>query len=298
MRIGFAGSGRFAEQIWRALVGANQLPVLLLTAPPSARDRGLRKTSQPLVNLAEAVGTGILAPLEWDAATLRQIDSVELDCLVVADYGRRLPVAELPPAVNVHPSLLPRWRGAAPIQRTLWYGDRYAGVSVMQVVEAIDAGPLYAQQATPVLAGEDAGRLGDRLAQLGAEHLLEVLGGLTAGRARVVVQDVKGVSWAKRLTAKEEWLTAEEMSTSTVLRRVRALSPRPAAKISIEGRPLQLLQAEATAQRPPAGRLRLIGGELVLGTRDGGVRLLRVRPAGGREMGGADFWRGLRGGGR
>ena len=296
MRIGFAGSGRFAEEIWQELAQAGIQPVLLVTAPPAARGRGQKQRPLPLAERAAAAGTSVLAPVAWDDASLDAVSQAALDCLVVADYGRKLPVSALPLAINVHPSLLPRWRGAAPIQRALWHGDRYTGVSVMQLTEAIDAGPIYAQEAMRIGPDDNAGTLGHRLALLGGRLLAEVLSDLDAGRARAQAQDARGVRWARRLTAEEEWLRPGDLSTSSLVRRVRALSPEPGAKLTVHGRPLQLLMVEATSVRPPAGELRASGPDLVLGTRDGGVRLVRVRPAGGREMAGADFWRGLRGG--
>ncbi len=298
MRIGFAGSGHFAEEIWQELAQAGIHPVLLVTAPPAARGRGHQERPLPLAGWAEAAGANVLAPVAWDEASLQAVSRAALDCLVVADYGRRLPVSALPLAINVHPSLLPRWRGAAPIQRALWHGDRYTGVSVMRVAEAIDAGPLYAQEAILIAPDDNAGTLSQRLALLGGRLLAEVLSDLEAGRAQALAQDSRGVRWARRLTGEEEWLRPGDLSTSSLVRRVRALSPAPGAKLTVNGRALKLLVVEAASVRPPAGELWASGPDLVLGTRDGGVRLIRVRPAGGREMAGADFWRGVRGGAR
>ncbi|MHB1842637.1 MAG: methionyl-tRNA formyltransferase [Sulfobacillus sp.] len=298
MKIGFAGTGTFAQLIWRQLADSECRPELLVTAPAARRGRHRQLSLSPLADLAKEAGVPVLAPASWDASAVKALQGAQLGCLVVADYGRKLPADQIPCAINVHPSLLPRWRGAAPVQRTLWEGDRYTGISIIGLVDAIDAGPIYAQCATAVFASEDSGQLMTRLAELAAPLLQTVLAEIASGSAKPVDQDTRGVRWAKRLAAAEEWLELDQLTAVSVIRRVRALAPRPGAKVTLTGRTVQLLAAEPSPLPLAPGAVGTRDGQLVIGTRDGSVRVARLRPASGREMSGADFLRGLSGGGR
>ncbi len=298
MKIGFAGTGTFAQLIWRHLAASAYPPALLVTAPAARRGRHRHLSLSPLADLAEAAGVRVLAPVSWDEAAVSALRGAQLGCLVVADYGRKLPADQIPCAINVHPSLLPRWRGAAPVQRTLWEGDRYTGISIIRLVDAIDAGPIYAQCATLVSASEDAGQLTTRLAELAAPMLQTVLAQIASGSAKTVDQDAHGVRWAKRVAAADEWLELDQLTAVSVIRRVRALAPQPGAKVTLAGRTVQLLAAEPSPLPLAAGAIGTSGGQLVIGTRDGSVCVARLRPASGREMSGADFLRGLSGAGR
>lgn len=295
MKVGFAGTGTFAQLVWRQLTQGSYPPCLLVTAPAAGRGGARQRAVAPLAALAETAGVPVLAPMAWDAAAIAQVTAADLDCLVVADYGRKLPTGHLPCAINVHPSLLPRWRGAAPVQRALWEGDRYTGVSIIRLTDVIDAGPLYAQSATAISDTEDAGQLSARLAALAGPLLEDVLAAIAQGSAVPTAQDRAGARWARRLQPEEEWLSLGQLSAVSTIRRVRALSPRPGAKATLAGRVVQILSCTPSAVPAPPGAIQASDGQLIVGTVDGSVAVDRLRPASGREMSGADFLRGLRG---
>ncbi len=221
------------------------------------------------------------------------------DVAVVAAYGRIIPQAALrvPVAgfVNVHFSLLPRWRGASPVVRAILAGDPTTGVTLMQVDAGLDTGPTYTRTETPIDAEESAGELTMRLSRLGAELLAENLAGIMAGIVAAVPQPVAGVTAAGKVTVEEAHLDPVRHSTTAVLRAVRAFNPRPGAWAFLAEERLKVWRARAGTGECPPGEARFVGGRVLLGTADGVVELTTVQPEGKPEMAATAWMNGRRG---
>ena len=216
--------------------------------------------------------------------------------LVVAAYGLILPqaVLDIAPrgALNIHASLLPRWRGAAPIQRALLAGDRETGITIMQMDAGLDTGPMLAQQRLTIAPQDDAGSLHDKLATLGAAAIVGALAELEAGRARPVAQPAQGVTYAQKIAARDaeiDWARPCE----EIERKLRALRPAPGARTQLRGEPLKLWRADCAPQRgEPATVLAADAAGVVVACGEGSLRVSDLQRAGGRRLAAADFLRG------
>jgi len=232
-----------------------------------------------------------------DAAAQACIAAARAECLVVAAYGLILPpaVLRLAPlgALNIHASLLPRWRGAAPIQRALLAGDARTGISIMQMEAGLDTGPVLAQRALPIEVDDDAQSLHDKLAALGAQMIVAALDDLAHGRARAVPQPEAGVTYAHKIgksDAQIDW----RASAAQVERAIRALRPTPGASTLLRGAPLKLWRASVAEGRGMPGRvLEASGAGIVIACGEGAVRVTELQRAGARRLSAADFLRGL-----
>jgi methionyl-tRNA formyltransferase len=277
--------------------GALEL-VGVVTQPDRAGDRG--RLSVPAVKArALALGVPVLQPERIDEAALHEILSLRPELLVWAAYGNRIPSALLGAvngrAVNVHASLLPRWRGAAPIAHAILAGDRETGVTLMEGTAALDEGPILAQERTPIGEAESAGDLTRRLALLGAALLERELPRYIAGELRGTPQDTSQATLAPKLESRGGELDfarpAEELA-----RRVRAFTPEPGAWTTFRGERLVVAGASVSGGTPNEhGALELHHGLPEVATGAGWLRLEIVRPAGKRTMTGEDWARGLRG---
>jgi methionyl-tRNA formyltransferase len=222
------------------------------------------------------------------------------DVAVVAAYGQLLKPAllEVPAAgfVNVHFSLLPRWRGASPVVRAILAGDAATGVSIMAIDEGLDTGPVFATAATPIGETETAGGLTARLASMGSRLLAETLPGIVGGSIAAEPQDDAAATAAAKVRTEEAFVDPRHHSAEAVLRAVRAFHPRPGAWGVVEGDRLKLwAAAPAAGSGPDPGAAEVVGGEVRLGTRDGSVALLRVQPSGKAPMDAAAWMAGRRG---
>ena len=217
------------------------------------------------------------------------------DALVVAAYGLLLPRALLEAgrygALNIHASLLPRWRGAAPIQRALLAGDRETGVSIMQMDAGLDTGPVLLQKRIPIAPDDDFGALHDKLAVLGAEAIVAALDEIEAGRARPAPQPQDGVTYATKIDKRDmhlNWsLPAHELE-----RAVRAFRPAPGAFALLEGEPVKIWRAEVVDRQGEPGTVLEMQNELVIACADGALAVSELQRAGGRRLGAAEFLRG------
>ena len=229
------------------------------------------------------------------AAELEELRALRPDALVVAAYGLLLPPALLEAArfgaLNVHASLLPRWRGAAPIQRALLAGDRETGISIMQMDAGLDTGPVLMQKALPIEADDDGGTLHDKLAALGARAIVEVLSEVESGRARAKPQPREGVTYAPKIDKRETRLDWSKRA-SELERAVRAYRPAPGAVAMLEGEPIKIWRAQALAQDAEPGSVRVDGERLLAGCGEGSLGVLELQRAGGRRLSAADFLRG------
>ena len=239
----------------------------------------------------------------YQPATLRapeaqeRLREVGADAMVVAAYGLILPPPALTAArhgaINIHASLLPRWRGAAPIQRALLAGDAHTGVSIMQMDAGLDTGPVLAERRTAIAADDDAGTLHDKLAALGAELLLGVLAELQAGRARTQPQPSAGVTYAHKID-KAETQIQWTRPAAEIERAVRAFRPTPGAVARLAEEPIKVWRARVVAGRGEPGCVLSLGESVTVACGSEALAVEELQPASGRRMSAADFARGRR----
>lgn len=234
LRVAFAGTPEFAAVALDALLLSEHQVVGVLTQPDRPSGRGRRLTPSAVKMRAEAANVPVLQPLTLrDPNAIEAVRALDADILVVAAYGLILPqqVLDLPPlgCLNIHGSLLPRWRGAAPIHRAVLAGDRHTGICIMQMDAGLDTGAVLLEKRLEIGADETVAELHDRLASLGAEALLEALPGHCLGELAPVAQALEGISYADKLTKAEAQLNFQE-SAELLHRRVRAYNPWPVAE--------------------------------------------------------------------
>jgi len=300
MRVLFMGSPDFAVPSLDRLVADGHAVVLVVTQPDRPAGRGQNLRPPPVKRAAERHGLPLAQPGQVaDPGFLTGVREAQPEIGVVVAFGQFLPRAlrEVPPlgCINLHASLLPKFRGAAPIHRAIMTGEAETGVTIMRVEAQMDAGPILLQRTCPILPEDDAGALHDRLALLGAAALAEALRALAAGNGRWTPQDASLVSLAPKLSDADCHVdfTGDPVS---VVNRIRGLSPAPGAYALLpDGSRVRLLKAAARAAPGPPGVVVAIEDTaLVVGTGDGSVALLEVQPAGKRRMTGAEFARGRR----
>ena len=298
----FLGTPEFAVPSLEAVDRLCDRGSLELTAvvsqPDRAGDRG--RLSVPAVKArALAFGVPVLQPARIDDAALREILALRPELLVWAAYGNRIPSALLAAvncrAVNVHASLLPRWRGAAPIAHAILAGDQETGVTLMEGTAALDEGPILAQERTPIGEAESAGDLTRRLALLSAGLLERELPRYIAGELQATPQDGSLATFAPKLTSRDSELDFAQPADE-LARRVRALTPEPGAWTTFRGDRLVVASATVSGGTPKEhGVLEIHDGRPEVAAGAGWLRLEMVRPAGKRTMTGEDWARGLRG---
>ncbi len=303
MRVVFLGSAPFATPVFQRLCASPHRPLALLTRPERPQGRGLGLKRSPLVALAGELGIEVLQPADPHAAAcLERLRELGPEVLFVASYGKilRPELLELTPqgALNAHASLLPRHRGASPVQAAILAGDAVTGVSIQRLVAELDAGDVLLVRQRPIGRGETAGELAAALAELAGEAAVEALDLLEAGQARFVPQDPAGVTRTRKLrkdSGRIDWTR----DAASLERFVRAMTPWPGARFrDPAGREVTLLRArefdstEVSGARP--GELVAAGGRFVAGSARGLLELEEVAPAGKRAMSGAEFLRGAR----
>ncbi len=268
-RIVFFGTPWFAVPALEALVAEGRAPRLVVTPPARPAGRGRKLFEPPVAVRARELGLAVESVGRVrDAEFLTRLGSLAPELAIVVAFGQIFPktLLDLPRhgCLNVHASLLPRWRGAAPIAAAIAAGDRETGVSIQRMEEGLDTGPVYAQRKTPIGEHEDAGELAARLARLGAELLVEVVAALEAGLLQPEAQDPAGVSHAPKL-GKVRYLDLSNPAEE-VAREVRAFNPEPGTLLELAGGPIKILQARvggSSAGLPPA-HLVALGPESVL----------------------------------
>jgi methionyl-tRNA formyltransferase len=296
MRIVFMGTGSFAVPSLLACAEAHDVSAVY-SRPDSPAGRGRHLRESPVKSAALALGLPVMQPVSLRQETAAEaLSALRPDVVCVAAYGLMLPLSVLKVpdhgCLNVHGSLLPLYRGAAPIERAILDGAVSTGVSIMRMEEGLDTGP-YALQVSMLIEGKSAGELREDLARLGADALLSVLASVAAGSARWSVQDDAKATYAAKVTPAD---VAMDPASDAVecLRRVRASSRSAPSRAVVAGIALTVEAASPGTGDAPQGVARVADGSLILGTAKGTVTLDRVVPAGRRPMGGSDFARGAR----
>lgn len=300
MRLVFCGSPPFATAILERLIEGPHRPVAVVTQPTRAAGRGRGHKPSPVAELAKGAQIEVLAPDSLkDEAFRSRLAEIAPDLALVASYGelidRQLLAVPKLGWINVHGSLLPRWRGASPVQAAILAGDATTGVSIQRVVRRLDAGDVCHAIETPIGERETGGELTERLSDLGARAAVEALELIAAGAAEFVPQDRQQITKCSKLTKADgrlDWaLPAIELE-----RRVRAMTPWPGATTTLPGgEALKLAQVgirESIEGAP--GEVRLVDGQPQVRAGEGSLALERVQPPGKRVMDAGDWWRGAR----
>jgi len=300
MRLIFAGTPEFAAVALRELVHAGHEVRLVLTQPDRPSGRGLRAQHSMVKQVAIELGLEIMQPKTLrDIALQDQLSAIPADAWVVAAYGLILPDALLRvPALgclNIHASLLPRWRGAAPIQRALMAGDAETGISIMSMDAGLDTGPVYRRQATPIDLTDTAGTLHDRLAQMGADMIVEVLASLATKREEPVAQPVEGVTYAAKIDRRDTRVSWARPAAQ-IERLLRAMDPTPGATARLGDADIKLWRAALGRNQAGAvpGTVLAVGAQgIEVACEDRALVLTELQRAGGRRLPSAEFLRGF-----
>jgi methionyl-tRNA formyltransferase len=297
-RIAFMGTPDFAVPALLALIDSGHDIAAVYTQPPREAGRGQQPRRSPVHATALARNLQVRTP-----ATLKPPEehagfaSLGLDAAVVVAYGLLLPKAILVAprlgCLNIHASLLPRWRGAAPIQRAIMAGDTETGITIMQMDEGLDTGPMLLQDRLPIMPEDDAGRLHDKLAAMGARLILQALDDLAAQRTTPQRQPTLGATYATKITRDDECLDWRRPAID-LTRQVRALSPRPGAWFAINGDRLKVLAAECLERSSASVPGEVLDDRLTVACGSGALRITRLQRAGKAPMAVDDFLRGYR----
>jgi methionyl-tRNA formyltransferase len=293
MRTAYLGTSEFAAEILERLASSPHRPRLVVTRPDRPRGRGRRLAPPPVAETAARLGIETIQPESVNSGEAREaIAAAEPEAVCICAFGAliREPLLSDHEMLNVHPSLLPRWRGAAPIERAIEAGDEETGVTIMRPTADLDAGPMCLQRTEAIRPGDDFGSLAARLAALGGELLVEALDTSPPFRE----QPEQGVTYAEKIERDDRRLDPERPAEE-LERRIRALTPHVGAFLELDGGERLGIRRAALSQQGPEGApgsLRALDGRLVLATASGGLELVEVQPPGGRPMPAADYLRG------
>ena len=295
MRTAYLGTSDFAATVLRRLVASPHRPVLVVTPPDRRQGRGRRVQPPPAALAAQELELDLLQAEDVnEPEALARIRAARPEAVVVCAFGQliREPLLSGYPLLNLHPSLLPRWRGAAPIERAIMAGDETTGVCVMRLTAGLDSGPVALREETPIEPGEDFGSLAARLAELGGDLLVAALDLLAEGALEFAEQDEGGVTYAEKIEPAERQLDPERPAAELAAK-VRALTPHVGAFLEMPGGDrLGVRRAGEVAADLDPGELAERDGDLLLGTGIGALRLEVVQPAGGKPMAAGAYLRG------
>jgi len=308
MKVAFAGTPDFARVALEAIAAEPGFEIVLtLTQPDRPAGRGMKLQASPVKQLAVSRGWTVAQPRSLrldgkypdDAAAARDaIADAKADVMVVAAYGLILPqwVLDAPRlgCLNIHASLLPRWRGAAPIHRAIEAGDAETGVTIMQMDAGLDTGDMLLRESIPI--GDDStARLHDRLAAMGGRLIVEALKQADAGMLRAEPQPAEGVTYAHKVE-KSEAQVAWSLDAATIVRRIRAFDPFPGASSTLDGETVKLWAAEARGEavgEPPGTILAVLSTGIAVAAKNSVVVISELQRAGGKRLAVADFLRGF-----
>jgi methionyl-tRNA formyltransferase len=293
VRTVYLGTSSFAAAVLERLAASAHRPQLVITRPDRPRGRGRKLQPPPVAQAAHRLGLELDQPQSVNSEEARaRIAAAEPGAVCVCAFGALIkePLLSEHLMLNVHPSLLPRWRGAAPIERAIMAGDEQTGVSIMRVTAGLDSGPVYLLDSEPIEPDDTYGTLSARLERLGGDLLVRVLDDLPSATE----QDDGEATYAEKITAEDRLLDPSRRA-SELERVVRALTPHIGAQLQLDGGPpLGVREARVLSDGPPTGALSLEGRRPVLGCAEGALELVVVHPAGRRPMRGEDWLRGLR----
>ncbi len=297
LRLAFMGTPDFAAARLAEIVGAGHEVAAVYTQPPRRRGRGQAEMKTPVHQLAEQFGLPVFTPEKFrDEAVLEAFEALYLDAACVVAYGQILPLRALEApelgCLNLHASLLPRWRGAAPIQRAIMAGDEVTGVQIMQMEEGLDTGPVLMSEIVPIVEADTAGSLHDRLMTTGALLWPRTLAALERGSLTAQPQSEDGVTYARKLTAEDRRIDWTKPA-GEVADQIRGLSPFPGAYFEIPGdKPVRVKVHFAAPERGDGEPGEVLDDELLIACGRGAVRLTRVQREGKGVVDGAEFVRG------
>ena len=297
MRVAFAGTPEVALPSLDAIAASRHELVAVITRPDAPAGRGRRLVASPVAERAEELGVPVLKPQHpRDPDFQDQLKRLEVDCVPVVAYGALLPASalEIPTRgwVNLHFSLLPQWRGAAPIQHAIWAGDEFSGATTFRIVPALDAGPTYGVMTERIRPTDTAGDLLGRLAEGGAQLLVATLDGIEDGSLEAREQPTDGITVAPKVTVEDARVDWSRPAVA-IDRQIRACTPAPGAWTLFNGERFKLGPVTVVPESIPAGEIRATKSEVLVGTGDAAVRLGRVKPNGRKEMPAADWARGV-----
>jgi methionyl-tRNA formyltransferase len=307
MKVVFAGTPEFAAVALRALHEAGFEIPLVLTQPDRPAGRGMQLQASSVKQYALAHGMPVAQPLSLRmdardperAAQARsaheQLQSIDYDVMVVAAYGLILPrsTLDIRPCINIHGSLLPRWRGAAPIHRAIESGDLETGVTIMEMEEGLDTGPMLTMERVPIEACDTTGSLHDKLAALGGRMIVEALRKMQTGGLQAVAQPDEGVTYAAKI-GKEEAKLDFSLPAGVLARKVRAFNPFPGANGVVDGVAVKFWSAEAVdGSGEPGQVLQADAGGIVVACGGGALRLNELQKPGGKRLAAAEFLKGF-----
>ena len=298
LRVVFMGTPEFATPVLGEILGQGHEVAAVFTRAPAPAKRGMDLTPSPVQRMAEGFGIPVFTPRSFrDAGVSEELASIGADVAVVVAYGLILPFAALQApregCLNLHASLLPRWRGAAPIQRAIMAGDRETGVMVMRMEEGLDTGPVAMAEKIPISPDMTAGELQERASRLGADLMARALAALSRGSLGFVPQAQAGVTYARKIDKAEariDWTLA----AAAVHDKIRGLSPVPGAWLDADWgggtQRLKVLRSQAAAGSGVPGTI--LDGDLTIACGEGAVRLLHVQRAGRAPMPASEFLKG------
>jgi methionyl-tRNA formyltransferase len=309
MKIIFAGTSDFAAQALDAIYKANINIALVLTQPDRPAGRGLQLHASPVKEKAQKYSIPVIQPpsLKLDGRYPNEakethdiLQATPHHIMVVVAYGLILPqsVLQIPPlgCVNIHASLLPRWRGAAPIHRAIQAGDTNTGVTIMQMDAGLDTGPVLLQQSLPILENDTTKSLHDKLAQLGGELIVSALHQLTKGALKETPQALKGISYAEKIN-KEEAALDFSCSAQDIYNKIRAFNPFPGATIEIDDHRIKVWNAQIVhlSQQGKIGEVLAASPEegLIVQCKKGIIRLTELQKQGGKRLRDVEFVKGF-----
>ena len=310
MKVVFAGTPEFAAVALRAIHEAGFTILLVLTQPDRPAGRGMQLQASAVKQFALAHGIEVLQPvsLRMDAkdpqraaeavAAHARLLATDYDVMVVAAYGLILPrsTLDIKPCINIHGSLLPRWRGAAPIHRAIEAGDTETGVTIMQMEEGLDTGPMLLMEKVAIAPGDTTASLHDTLAALGARMIVDALGQMRQGSLVPVPQPEQGVSYAAKI-GKEEAALDFSLTASELERKIRAFNPFPGAHGEVNGVTVKIWGAEALAEDSRAAPGQVLAADaqhgIVVACKRGTLRLTHLQKPGGKRLAAAEFLKGF-----
>lgn len=298
MRVVFAGTPEVSVTALKAIVASRHELVAVVTRPDAPAGRGRKLVASPVAEYAEELGVEVLKPVKpSDPEFLARLREIAPDCCPVVAYGGLLPQAalDIPPHgwINLHFSVLPAWRGAAPVQHSIIGGDDVTGASTFRIVKALDAGPVYGVLTERIGPKDTAGDLLTRLAESGAKLLVDTLDGIEAGVLEAREQPADGITIAPKLTVEDAELDLAAPA-QRVDRLVRGCNPAPGAWTTFRGERLKVLEVNLTEDELKPGEIQTTKSTVIVGTGSKAIELVTVQPQGKKPMAAADWARGVR----